>query len=176
MKIDLNTVQGIADIVASGATLPYQGSWCRPWAIVNIPTMTNALQVILADGAKAYCTGFIVWYKGACNSKNCTVQVHWKFGNEYHLGWVAIIATSLTGLLGRGMALQLRKKQRLRKQPWKEAKILPGPFKEWRQPEIGPLDLDCAFKFGLHSNVVDIQQWFDENLTLQVCDEAVVAK
>jgi hypothetical protein len=182
-----NTVQGIADVVASGVNLPYQYPWYEPWEVVPVPSMTKVLQIILADGAKAYLTGFVSWYAGdsTCHSNNRTVQVHWKCGNEYNLGWIAIIATSLTGLLGCRMALWLGRKPRLKKQPWKEAKMLPGPFKAWRQPEIGPLDLDCAFKFGLHSKAdaivyhrryIDFEQWFDENLTLQVWDGAVVVK
>lgn len=109
----LLTLQGMAQAIHLGGTfdvnsdLPLQplthALQVNPWSAV--------LQVLLADGGKAAFTRFNDYFGSqirqhkdlagvsVCNSRNRSLNPHWKFGNQYNLGWIAIIWTTGMGVL-----------------------------------------------------------------------------
>jgi len=106
----LLTLQGMAQAVHLGGKLDVSnGRLFRPQTYALRVTPTSAvLQVLLADGGKAAFNGYFssrirqhedLAGVSVCNSNNRSVSPHWKFGNQYNLGWVAIIWTIGMGVL-----------------------------------------------------------------------------
>ena len=109
----LLTLQGMAQAVHLGGKLDVNNDrLSRPQTYALQVTPTSAvLQILLADGGKAAFTRFNDYFSSrirqqedlagvsVCNSNNRSVSPHWKFGNQYNLGWIAIIWTTGMGAL-----------------------------------------------------------------------------
>jgi hypothetical protein len=109
----LLTLRGMAQAVHLGSKLDVNSDrLSRPqtYALQFTP-MSAVLQIVLADGGKAAFTRFNDYFSSrirqqediagisVCNSNNRSVSPHWKFGNQYNLGWIAIIWTTGMGVL-----------------------------------------------------------------------------
>ncbi|KAJ7130997.1 hypothetical protein C8R44DRAFT_978101 [Mycena epipterygia] len=125
-----SVVQGMAQAIQFGAHLDWDFTLWDPAA----PNGANAgakdteqmLQALIADGVKAALTGY-VRYCGtrlstkpelmgvaACTSKNRTLSLHWRFGNEHYLGILAIIHTLGLCLIALFVACVVFKQLRVR--------------------------------------------------------------
>jgi hypothetical protein len=165
----LKTIQGIGNAIAMGRSLKYtdfdEVILFMPGGLNGNPPppppLTEVLQVVLADGTKAYLTGYVEASVSNnqgrdCNSKNRTISVHWRFGNQNGLGYIAIIFTALTGLFGMMAAIRLSKQRRL-------------------QAIEGPLDLGSVFNLGIYSGFdVRSEKVFDKKAYLRVYGGRVV--
>ncbi|KIM35519.1 hypothetical protein M413DRAFT_32460 [Hebeloma cylindrosporum] len=110
----LLTLQGMAQAVHLGGKLDITNDRLpRPQTYALRVTPTSAvLQTILADGGKAAFTRFNTYFNtrfmqhqdtpgvSVCDNNNHGVNPHWRFGNQYQLGWIAIIWTNGVGILG----------------------------------------------------------------------------
>ena len=105
----LFTLQGMAAAAHLGANLENKNP--GESRTYGLPPTSAVLQTLLADGGKAALTSFNVYFAPlfarrqstagitVCNSNNRTIATHWRFGNSYNLGWVAIIWTIGVGIL-----------------------------------------------------------------------------
>jgi hypothetical protein len=104
----LLTLQGMAQAVHFGSNIDIN-DFPQTWTIRFIPTVASmVVQTLLADGGKAALTRFNDYFSShhkdlagfsVCNNNNRTVKPHWRFGNQYNLGWIAIILTAGMGFL-----------------------------------------------------------------------------
>ncbi|KAJ7133957.1 hypothetical protein C8R43DRAFT_956305 [Mycena crocata] len=94
-------MQGMAQAVRFGARL----DWIPSWGTTG---QLPIGQTLLADGLKAVFTAYTAYClsvdfdpvlagAGNCDSHIRTLSIHWNFGNEYYLGWIAIVL--LVGLV-----------------------------------------------------------------------------
>jgi len=109
----LLTLQGMAQAVHLGGKFDINSDRpLQPQTHALQVTPTSAvLQTLLADGGKAAFTKFNDYFSyrfrhhqdtagvSVCNNNNRNVNPHWKFGNKYHLGLVAMIWTGGMGVL-----------------------------------------------------------------------------
>ena len=125
----LLTLQGMAQAVHLGGKFDVNSDRPErpqiPYALRVTPT-SAVLQVLLADGGKAAFTRFNDYFNSrftqhqdsagvsVCNNNNRNVNPHWRFGNQYHLGWVAIIWTTGMGVLAIVAAILFTRRQAVR--------------------------------------------------------------
>ena len=109
----LLTLEGMAKAIHFGARLDINNDWVlRPQTYaLRVSPASAVLQALLADGGKAAFTMFNDYFSSrirqqkdltgvaVCNNNNRNSYPHWKFGNQYNLGWIAIIWTTGMGVL-----------------------------------------------------------------------------
>ncbi|KAK6972158.1 hypothetical protein R3P38DRAFT_2584970 [Favolaschia claudopus] len=114
----LSTIQGMAAAVQHGAHLTH-----TPFSSHSVD-MHIMLQTLLADALKAVFTTYTQYSRGLdetktgaglCFSGNRTDQIHWRFGNQYYLGWISIVCSIVFGLIVLLVVVYLRSKPRVKK-------------------------------------------------------------
>ena len=120
-----SAVQGMAQAVRlGGARLDWVESFGFGTGGYPVPAPVM-LQTLLADalkGALSAYTGYgiSVHFNPAltgarqCHSNNRTLQLHWFFGNEYNLGWIAIGLSIVFGGLAMFAVWHLRTRERIK--------------------------------------------------------------
>ena len=118
-------VQGMAQAVRlSGMRLDWVKSFGFGTGGSPVPAPVM-LQTLLADALKGALTAYTSYatsvhdrpaLTGAsqCYSNNRTLSLHWHFGNEYKLGWIAIVLSVMFGLLAMCTACYLYTQERIR--------------------------------------------------------------
>ena len=113
----LNSVHGMAEATSLGASLAH--NWGDNDDKGNKANISSTLQILLADAVKVSQVLVITdpnfeHYATKCYSNNRTVQIHWRFGNQYQLGWVAVTLQCGIGMFCYYEMWRLRRKPRLR--------------------------------------------------------------
>ena len=105
----LATIKGMAQAALTGARLDHDrvdGELYNdgPPATPHMPSTAEMLGVLLADGVRSTLTGFTLMTNDStvsmCSAQVRTINIHWRFGNEHQLGWIAIIFTPGAGIIG----------------------------------------------------------------------------
>ena len=112
-------VQGMAQAVRlGGARLDWVQSVGFGTGGYPVPAPVM-LQTLLADALKGALTAYTTYAISAqldpaltgaqrCHSNNRTLSLHWHFGNEYNLGWIAIGLSIVFGGLAIGLSIMFR--------------------------------------------------------------------
>ena len=124
-----SAVQGMAQAVSLGGT---RLDWVPSFSFENGHSVTAAamLQTLLADALKGSLTAYNTYSvavkinptllnstrtgTSTCFSDNRTLSLHWHFGNEYRLGWIAIGLSIGFGGLALCAVAHLRSRERIK--------------------------------------------------------------
>lgn len=174
-----SAVQGMAQAVRLGAHIDWVPSFGFGTGGYPVPAPVM-LQTLLADALKGALTAYTGYaisahFKPAligahqCYSNNRTLSLHWHFGNEYNLGWIAIVLSIVFGGLAMYAVWYLRTRERIK--GLNALKVVDafklGVYAAESQADVNVGDV---FKLGVHTVDVEVgggDKYWDRKLNVQ---------
>jgi hypothetical protein len=152
----LATIKGMTQASLSGARLDLDSFRLGgfPADVESAPATAEMLSILLADGARSTLAsintiaGILPFPR--CPAQLQTINIHWRFGNQRQLGWIAIIITFGAGVVGFLMLKRLCYMKRI--------------------TGLGGLNLATIFLLGVDSDVSEVpnEQLRDTMMKLQL--------